>query len=222
MRRIRMGLPRLNLRGKSLLHAAKFDELAAHIEAILSSSGSGDDLEWSGTLHFRVALRGDLKEFIGAEVEQDEFIAFEEAKAIGARLDSLAADLERDFSEEVCLIFLAEAGGVTGIVDHAGENVGVVGKMNAASVADLNRRRLAAEEDGFGEEFWLHVRSFEDNVFVVGRSGEGGATVPKQGSDEQQDRNSESRETRKHGVSLNFRRQMLERSVVRRKCSRHI
>jgi len=108
-------------------------------------------MEWDASFPRRAAR--DLKEFIGAEVEQDEFIAFEEAKAIGARLDSLAADLERDFSEEVCLIFLAEAGGVTGIVDHAGENVGVVGKMNAASVADLNRRRLAAEEDGFGKSF---------------------------------------------------------------------
>src|SRR5256885_2059588 len=153
MRRIGMGPLRLNLRGKSLLHAAEFDELAAHIEAILSGRGSGDDLEWSGPLHFRVALRGNLEELIGAEVEQDELIAFEEAKAIGARLESLAADLERDFGEEVGLIFLAEAGGVAGIVDHAGENVGVVGKMNAAGVAHLNRRRLAAEENGFREEF---------------------------------------------------------------------
>ena len=59
--------PRLNLRGKSLLHAAKFDELAAHIEAILCGSRSSDDLEGSGALHFCVALRGNLEELIGAD-----------------------------------------------------------------------------------------------------------------------------------------------------------
>src|SRR5689334_10360950 len=176
--------PSVEYRGKSLLQAVEFDEFTAHIKAVLAGIGSGDDLEWSGTFHFCVELRGDLNELIGAEVEQDEFTAFEEAKAIGTRLDGLAADLERDFGEEVGLVFLAEARGVTGVVDHASENVGVVTEMNAAGVAHLNRRGLAAEEVGFGKDFCLQVRGFEDNVFAVGSSGEGGGSDPEQGSDQ--------------------------------------
>ena len=75
--------------------------------------------------------------------------------------------------------------------------------MNAAGVAHLNGSGLAAEEDGLGEELGCHVRRFEDDVFfIVGRSGEGGAGVPEQGSYEQE--HSERREATKHGASLIF------------------
>jgi len=77
-------------REKSLLHTAEFDELSSHVKAVLSGLCGSDKLEGGGALHFGVALRGDLEEFIRAEVEQDEFVAFKKTETVGAGFDGLA------------------------------------------------------------------------------------------------------------------------------------
>jgi hypothetical protein len=207
---------------ETLLRAAEFYKFAAHVETEFSGFGGGDDLEGHGALDFGVALRSGLEDFVGAEVEDDEFVAFEEAKAVGAGLEGLAADLEWDFGEEIGLVFLAEAGRVAGIVDHAREHINAVGKLDAAGVAHLDWSGLAAEEDGFREELGRQVRGLEDDVFAISRACQSRCGVPESWDEDQKRGDREKRKTTKHGVSFELKGEMLDEPGSGGKYGRHI
>jgi len=154
---------------RKLFCACELYEFATHVEPVFARFGGSKDLKRSGALEFGVALRSNMEEVVGTEIEKDKLVAFEEAETISAGLYSLAADLQRDFREQIGLIFLTDAGRVAGIINHPGEHEGAVGKMYAAGVSHLHGSGLAAEENGFGEDLGSDVTRFEDDVFAADR-----------------------------------------------------
>src|SRR5579871_3461265 len=112
--------------GRRLFCTSEFNEFAAHVQAVFACFGRGQNLEWSWALDIGVTGCGDLEEFVGSQVEKNEFVAFKKTETIGAGPDSLAADLKSNFGQKICLIFLTEAGGVAGIVHEPSEHVEVI------------------------------------------------------------------------------------------------
>ena len=85
---------------------------------------------------------------MAAEVHDDELIVGDEAAAVGAGSEAVAADLEGGFGNEVGLVLLLDGARVSGGIDEGGEKEGVLRETDAGGVAGLDGGALAAEEDG--------------------------------------------------------------------------
>src|SRR5205807_10278592 len=125
--------------------------------------GGCNDLQWYGTPHLRVVLRSGLQHVVGAEIHHYELSPIKETEAVRAGFQNLSADFERDFIEQISLVFLLDGRGVARTVNHGRENKEIVGKMHATAIAKLHRSALAAEENASRENFWSDIRRLEDN-----------------------------------------------------------
>jgi len=100
--------PAFDGRWRLLVGPAEFHVIAAGVEPVASRGGRGKHLQRHGALHFRVVLRGGLQEVIRAEVHHHKFSAIEETDAVGAGLQGLTGDFERNFVEQISLVFLLD------------------------------------------------------------------------------------------------------------------
>src|SRR2546430_318080 len=79
-------------------------------------------------------------------------------------LQSLTADFERDFIEQISLVFLLDGRGIARAVNHGRDNKEIVGEVYAAAVAELHRSTLSAEENSFRENFRSDICRFENRI----------------------------------------------------------
>ena len=106
-------------------------------------------------------------EVIGREIHHNEF-SRDEAEAVGTGLQGLTANLQRDFTEQISLIFLLNGSGVAGAIDETGQNVEVISKMQPARVAKLSGGHLTTEKDMLREGSGSDVRGLKDSVLPGG------------------------------------------------------
>ena len=139
----RRSLVRLGL----LRSAREKHENAATVEPVVLREVASDDLQRGGAAEACVCLRVRGEQVVGTNVHDDKRVRRDESAAVGTRRKAMAVDVERNLSEYVGLIFFADAARVSGGVYEGHERVGSIGEANAARVADLQRRRLAAKED---------------------------------------------------------------------------
>jgi hypothetical protein len=87
-----------------------------------------------------------------ADIHHIKVIA-DETNAIGAGNEGMAADFERDFCQEIALIFFLDGRRVSRGIDEDREDVMVVGEVDARGIAELRIGGFASVEDGVREEF---------------------------------------------------------------------
>ncbi len=164
-----------------LFGALDFHAVAAAVEQVRARGGAGNHLEGHGALHLRVVMRIHLKKIVRPQVHQDEFPALQEPAPVRSRAYMLPADFERHLSEQIGLVFFLDAGGIAGIIHEAGEKVEVVGKMNAAGIAQLRRGHFAAKENCFGKKLlppWAKTETDDsgDLILQIGTARAGAKT----------------------------------------------
>jgi len=69
----------------------------------------------------------------------------------------LAGDFERDFVEQIGLVFSLDCRGVAGAVNHSRENIEIVGGVNATAVAVTGTGALSREKKRAPEKFFREI-----------------------------------------------------------------
>src|SRR5208337_3283602 len=124
----------------------KFDVFAAVIQAVFAGVGGGEDVQRHGVLDLCILHRGNLEQIVGAQIHDHKLVPFQEPESIGAGLQSLPPNFQRDLVDEIALILFTQASRVTGTVHQARKNEEPVGVTHAARVAQLRGGSLPAEE----------------------------------------------------------------------------
>ena len=84
-----------------------------------------ENLEWDGAVQVRVASGVGGKEVVAAYVHHDEGVVGDEATAVCAGFEAMAADVDRSCGDEVGLVFFLHRAGVAGCVDECCEEDGI-------------------------------------------------------------------------------------------------
>jgi hypothetical protein len=169
---------------QDLLWTMEVDATTTKAQEIAAGRVAIEDLQRHGALHFVVMVGGRLKDVVVADVHDIEMIA-DETNAIGARNEGVAADFERDFGEEIALVFFLDGRRVSGGIDEDGEDAMVVGEVDAGRIAELGVGGFAGVEDGVREEFG-GLRCAEDGALSLRGCGE--RNRDKSGEDDETDR----------------------------------